>query len=97
MFPWVCVKMVSGLKRYYPHTHTHTHPRTHPRALHHRQASHLELFNTSYHWLWLGAADTAMVDFHLDKLNIGLNSEITLTIPRSADRDRYDVYDIWYV
>lgn len=61
------------------------------------QASHLGLFNTSYHWLWLGVIDTVVADFHPDKLNIGMNSEITLAIPRSTDRDRYDVYDIWYV
>lgn len=72
------------------------------------QASHLGMFNASYHWLLLGDSHTSTARMQLDKLNIGMNSEITLALPRSSsaatDRDdddhdelqrRYDVYDIW--
>lgn len=53
------------------------------------------LFNASYHWLLLDDFPTLFeVDF-FKSLNINMNSEITLAKPKSSEREKYDLYDIW--
>lgn len=59
------------------------------------QTSRDGLFNASYHWLLLDDFPSLFEVEFFESLNINMNSEITLVKPQSAQRETYDVYDVW--